>query len=314
MNGIKILATGHFAPEKVVSNDDLAKVVDTSDEWIKSRTGIASRHIAVDQNTSDLACLAAKDAIDKGQIDTTKIKYIIVATFTPDHNTPSTACVVQKKLGLNDQEIMAFDLNAACSGFVYSLTVIKGMIQPGEYALIIGSEVISKITDWKDRNTCVLFGDGAGAVVVEGTENKMFYSYNSSKGDEEVLYCNGINFNSEKESYLYMDGKEVFKFAIKAINTSIANLLTQSGLTLDDIDYVVCHQANYRIISHVYKKLKADPNKFFMNLDRYGNTSAASIPIALSEMNEKGLLKENQKVICVGFGSGLTWGATLFEW
>lgn len=314
MKGIKILSTGHYAPSKVVSNDDLAKVVETSDEWIKSRTGIANRHISVDQNTSELAYLAAKDAIEKGQIDTSKIKYILVATFTPDDYTPSTACIVQKKLGLNDQEIMAFDINAACSGFVYSLNIIKGMLQKDEYAILIGSEVISKLIDWQDRGTCILFGDGAGAAVVEGSDNRLFYSYNNSTGNEEALYCKGRTFNNETEGCLYMDGREVFKFAVDAINKSIANLLSQSGLTLDDIDYVVCHQANYRIISHVYKKLKADPSKFFMNLQEYGNTSAASIPMALSEMNEQGLLKENQKIICVGFGSGLTWGATLFEW
>lgn len=314
MDGIKIISTGHFAPKKVMTNEDLTHIVETSNEWIKSRTGIESRHISVDQNTSELAYLAAKKAIERGNIDTSKICYIIVATFTPDHYTPSTACLVQTKLGLNDQPIMAFDINAACSGFVYALTIIKGLLKQGEYGLVIGSEVISKIIDWTDRNTCVLFGDGAGAVIVEKDPDRLFYSYNASSGNETALYCKGRNFANTKEGYLQMDGKEVFKFAVEAIKQSIHELLSQSQLTLDDIDYVVCHQANYRIISHVYKKLKADPNKFYMNLDRYGNTSAASIPLALAEMNEKGLLKENQKIICVGFGSGLTWGATLIVW
>lgn len=314
MKGIKILSTGHYVPNHKVSNDDLANIVDTNDEWITSRTGIKNRYLSIDENTSELAYQAAKKAIEKANIDTKKIRYIIVATFTPDDYTPSTACLVQKKLGLNEQEIMAFDINAACSGFVYALTIIKELIKEDEYGLVIGSEVISKIVNWQDRSTCVLFGDGAGAVLVEGSQKHLFYSYQSSNGNDEALYCHGRSFQQRQEGYLAMNGKDVFKFAIEAIPKSIQKVLTQSQLSLEDIDHIVCHQANFRIISHVYKKLKIDANKFYINLDEYGNTSAASIPIALSEMNEKGLLKEKQKVICVGFGSGLTWGAVLLEW
>lgn len=313
MEGIKIIGTGHYAPSQVVSNNDLSKRVETSDEWITTRTGIKRRHLSENENTSDLAYQAAKKAIENSHIDINKLRYIIVATFTPDHFTPSTACIVQEKLGLNDQPIMAFDINAACSGFVYALSVIKGLLKDDEYGLVIGSEVISKVIDWQDRGTCVLFGDGAGAAVVEKSSTP-FYSYHNSKGNMTALVCPGRGLNSTETGYLQMDGKAVFKFAVEAINDAIKNVLAQSQLTLEDIDYVICHQANYRIISHVYKKLKADPQKFYMNLDEYGNTSAASIPMALSEMNEKGLLQEGQKIICVGFGAGLTWGATLFSW
>lgn len=313
MEGIKIIGTGHYAPSQVVSNDDLSKRVETSDEWITTRTGIKRRHLSENENTSDLAYQAAKKAIENSHIDINKLRYIIVATFTPDHFTPSTACIVQEKLGLNDQPIMAFDINAACSGFVYALSVIKGLLKDDEYGLVIGSEVISKVIDWQDRGTCVLFGDGAGAAVVEKSSTP-FYSYHNSTGNMTALVCPGRGLNSTETGYLQMDGKAVFKFAVEAINDAIKNVLAQSQLTLEDIDYVICHQANYRIISHVYKKLKADPQKFYMNLDEYGNTSAASIPMALSEMNEKGLLQEGQKIICVGFGAGLTWGATLFSW
>ncbi len=312
MKGIKILAMGHYAPESVMTNDDLSKIVDTSDEWITSRTGIRSRHISKDQNTSDLAYLAAKNALDKVDIDVNKIRYLIVATFTPDDYTPSTACIVQEKLGLKDVQMMAFDLNAACSGFIYSLTIISQMLKKDEYALVIGSEVISKVTDWKDRSTCVLFGDGAGAMLVEASD-KPFYSYVNASGERETLNCPGRSLKENTGGYLYMDGKAVFKFAVNAIPEAIDELLKQSPYELGDIDYFVCHQANYRIISHVYKKLKLDPDKFFMNLDHYGNTSAASIPIALSEMNDQGLLKPGQKIICVGFGAGLTWGGILLE-
>lgn len=314
MNSIQILATGHAVPMQTLDNETLSTMVDTNDEWIVSRTGIKKRHISQSENTSVLATQAAKMALEKSQIAQEKIRYLIVATFTPDNYTPSTACLVARNLGLNHQQLMAFDLNAACSGFIYALTVMKNLLKDDEYGLVIGSEVISKMIDWKDRSTCILFGDGAGAVVVKGKNDGIFYDMSGTQGNEDVLYCHGRHFNHRKEGTLQMNGKEVFKFAVEAIQTSIQNLLDQSDLTLDDIDHVVCHQANYRIISYVIKKLKADAQKFYINLDEYGNTSAASIPLALSEMNEKGFFKKGQRVILVGFGAGLTWGATLFEW
>lgn len=312
MSGIKILSTGYYAPAKVLDNFDFEKIVETSDEWIVSRTGIKKRHFADGESCVDLGYQAALKAVEK--IDKSKIGLIICATMTPDYFTPSTACLIQERLGLNDQEVMCFDLSAACSGFVYSLTVAQSLLQnlDDKYALIIGCEELSKIIDFKDRNTCVLFGDGAGAIVACKGEG-IFASYSNSAGNLEALKAQAIGKDGS-DHYLTMAGQEVFKFAIKVIPESINAILNKTNLTLDDIDYVVCHQANYRIIRNVYKKMKSSEDKFYMNLQEYGNTSAASIPLALGEMDEKGMLKPGDKIICVGFGGGLTWGATLIEW
>lgn len=312
MSGIKILSTGYYAPAKVLDNFDFEKIVETSDEWIVSRTGIKKRHFADGESCVDLGYQAALKAVEK--IDKSKIGLIICATMTPDYFTPSTACLIQERLGLNDQEVMCFDLSAACSGFVYSLTVAQSLLQnlDDKYALIIGCEELSKIVDFKDRNTCVLFGDGAGAIVACKGEG-IFASYSNSAGNLEALKAQAI-CKDGSDHYLTMAGQEVFKFAVKVIPESINAILDKTNLTLDDIDYVVCHQANYRIIRNVYKKMKSSEDKFYMNLQEYGNTSAASIPLALGEMDEKGMLKPGDKIICVGFGGGLTWGATLIEW
>lgn len=312
MSGIKILSTGYYAPAKVLDNFDFEKIVETSDEWIVSRTGIKKRHFADGESCVDLGYQAALKAV--GKIDKSKIGLIICATMTPDYFTPSTACLIQERLGLNDQEVMCFDLSAACSGFVYSLTVAQSLLQnlDDKYALIIGCEELSKIIDFKDRNTCVLFGDGAGAIVACKGEG-IFASYSNSAGNLEALKAQAIGKDGS-DHYLTMAGQEVFKFAVKVIPESINAILDKANLTLDDIDYVVCHQANYRIIRNVYKKMKSSEDKFYMNLQEYGNTSAASIPLALGEMDEKGMLKPGDKIICVGFGGGLTWGATLIEW
>lgn len=312
MSGIKILSTGYYAPAKVLDNFDFEKIVETSDEWIVSRTGIKKRHFADGESCVDLGYQAALKAVEK--IDKSKIGLIICATMTPDYFTPSTACLIQERLGLNDQEVMCFDLSAACSGFVYSLTVAQSLLQnlDDKYALIIGCEELSKIVDFQDRNTCVLFGDGAGAIVACKGEG-IFASYSNSAGNLEALKAQAIGKDGS-DHYLTMAGQEVFKFAVKVIPESINAILDKTNLTLDDIDYVVCHQANYRIIRNVYKKMKSSEDKFYMNLQEYGNTSAASIPLALGEMDEKGMLKPGDKIICVGFGGGLTWGATLIEW
>ena len=312
MNGLKILSTGYYAPQQVLDNFDLEKMVETSDEWIVSRTGIKRRHIAKEESCVDLGYQAALKAIKN--IDKSKIGLIICATMTPDYFTPSNACLIQEKLGLNDQEVMCFDLNAACSGFVYALTVAQALLQNlgDKYALVIGSEKISKMIDFNDRNTCVLFGDGAGALVISNGEG-IFASYSNSAGNLDALKAPAINEVSENH-FLTMAGQEVFKFAVKVIPESINAVLKKSNLTLDDVAYVVCHQANYRIIKNVYKKLKSSEDKFYMNLQEYGNTSAASIPLALAEMDEKQMLKPGDKIICVGFGGGLIWGATIIGW
>lgn len=311
MTGLKIISTGYYVPKKVLDNHDFEEMVDTSDEWIVSRTGIKKRHFSEGESTADLGYLAALKAIENGKINKEEIGLIVVSTMTPDHFTPNTACLIQERLGLNDIEVMAFDLNSACSGFVYGMSVVKALLQDMKckYALLIGSEVLSKLIDFKDRGTCILFGDGAGAVVVQKSDN-LFVAYNDAGGKHDSLYADIF----AEDSYLKMNGQEVFKFASTVIPLSINKVLNEANLTIDDIDYVVCHQANYRIIANVYKKMDCDASKFYMNLEEYGNTSAASIPLALAEMDEKGLLKKGMKIILVGFGGGLSWGATLIEW
>ena len=301
MNGIEIISTGYAKIEKTLDNAQLEKMVETSNEWIISRTGIQRRHIS-SRSSALLAIEAAKKATQNQ--DLSKLSLIIVATMTPENKTPSNACLVQKALDLNEQAMICFDINAACSGYVYALKVAQSLLQEGQYGLIIGSEQLSSIIDYQDRNTCILFGDGAAATLIQ-KNNNIFYSYLDSAGNREVLYAN---------DYLKMKGQDVFKFAIKAIPLSIDHVLTQANMTLNDIDYVICHQANERIIKHVYKKYQCSSEKFYMNLQEYGNTSAASIPLALAKMNEQGLLQKGMKIILVGFGGGLTWGAILMEW
>lgn len=236
----------------------------------------------------------------------------LVATFTPDYLTPSTACLVQRSLGL-PRDIPAFDLNAACSGFVYGLAVARGMLPylSRPYALLIGGEAVSRVLDFTDRGTCVLFGDGAGAAVLARDDQRLFTVRLGADGQKEPLYCPGPG---RGEALLHMDGKAVFRFAVETVPRCIREILAEAGLTLDQVDAVVCHQANARIIAHVIRYLKADPGKFYMNLHKYGNTSAASIPIALDEMAEEGRLVPGMKVLCVGFGAGFTWGGALLEW
>ncbi|ERJ11449.1 beta-ketoacyl-ACP synthase III [Haloplasma contractile] len=321
MNNIKLISTGHYVPETYMTNHDLEKVVDTSNEWIRSRTGIEKRHLVEHENTTDLATKAALNAIKKVDYDKNKIDLIIVATFSPDHKTPSVANILQANLGLNDNSIMAFDVNAACSGFIYAMNVASQMLETGNYksALIVGAEVLSKTTNWEDRNTCVLFGDGAGAAILEKADgDKPAYFYSDSKGDvEHSLFCdnpplnNPLVQNDTDKYHILMNGKKVFVFATDAVKKSIVKSLDESGLTLDDIDYIIPHQANLRIIQNVAKSLKLDMDKFYINIQKYGNTSAASIPIALDECLEEKGLEENSRILLVGFGGGLTWGSAL---
>lgn len=309
MKGLKIISTGSAIPSRLVTNDDLSKIVDTSDEWIYPRTGIRSRFFCNEgESTNSLALDAARAALDKSGIDKKDIGCVICATVTSDYVTPSCACLVQAALELPN-DIPVLDINAACSGFLYGLEVARGLLNStgGRYGLVIGAEQLSRIIDMTDRSTCVLFGDGAGAVVVEADEDALYDSVLGARGGHQIS-CKGVGYGT---NYVHMEGNEVFKFAVDALPKCIFELQKRHSFTLDEISKVVCHQANSRIIDHCVKKLKADPDKFYKNMDHFGNTSAASIPLALAELDEKGMIKSGDKLLLVGFGSGLTWAGTL---
>ncbi len=310
--GLHIIGTGHAAPKRVVTNDDMSKIVDTSDQWIRERTGIEKRHFATDEKNLDMAYAASAMALENAGIGREEIGLCIVATFSPDMQVPSEACLLQQRLGLN-RDIPCFDINAACSGFLYGLQIAYGLLtQNGrQYALVVGSEIISSRLNMEDRGTCILFGDGAGAAVVKLEEGYPFYGMMGADGDDSILICGQEN---APNPYVQMDGRAVFKFAVSIIPKCIKDVLDHTGLTVDDIDYFVCHQANKRIIQHVAKKMQQPLDKFYMNLQEYGNTSAASIPIVLSEMDDRGMFTPGKKAICVGFGAGFTWGAALLGW
>lgn len=323
MYEVKVKATGKYVPQKIVTNEDLSRIVETTDEWIKNRTGIKERRISTGENTSTLAAKAGIKALEKSGISKNDLDLIIVATCTPDNFTPSVSCMVQDMLEAANAS--CFDINAACTGFIYAISIASQFIKTGQCknALVIGSEVLSKIVDWKDRRTCVLFGDGAGAVVLErSNEAGLITQYTGSYGKGgKFLKCaalplNNLYIDSENKlnNKLSMDGREVFKFAVKAMSLCIEKVLQDTEYKVRDIKYIVPHQANLRIIESVARRLKIDINKFYTSLQRYGNTSGASIPIALDEMNEKGLLKGGDKIIMVGFGGGLTFGAHLIQW
>lgn len=323
MDNVVIAGVGKYIPSKVVTNDMLSQIVDTNDEWITSRTGIKQRHITTGENTSDIASKAALNALANANIDALDIDLIIVATCTPDMFTPATACIVQKNIGAKNA--FAFDLSAACSGFIYGINVAKSMMKQNNIkkSLVIGAETLSKTLDWKDRSTCVLFGDGAGAAVLSLDQNEGIIDVicNSKGAKWENLTIGARDINnpyvdevSSINHYLQMNGGEIFKFATVTIVKLIKEILKKNNLILDDIDYIVPHQANERIIQFAAKKLDISMDKFYINIHEYGNTSAASIPIAISEIEEKSLLKKGDKIIAVGFGAGLTSGACLIEW
>lgn len=305
-NNIKIVSTGKYVPDEILSNFDLEKIVDTSDAWIRSRTGIERRRIAKEQETSDMAYLAAKDAIDRVGYDATQIDVIIVATFTPDYMSPAVSNLIQAKLGLNDYPICCFDINAACTGSIYAINIAAQMLSSNNYRsiLIVGAEKISKCLDFADRDTCVLFGDGAGAMIIEASnEEKPAYFYTASKGDlEKAIYV---------DRYVHMDGQRVYQFATRAIEASITNVLQQSNLSIDDVHKIIPHQANVRILQNAAKNLNFSMEKYFINIAEYGNTSAASILIALNEYLSTLSNIDNQKILLVGFGAGFTWGSAL---
>ena len=317
----RIVGTGSYVPEQIVTNDDLAKIVETNDEWIRTRTGIRQRRIATSEGTSDLAAKAAERAIEQAGIKPEEIDLIILATSSQDYCFPSGACEVQGRVGAVNA--VCYDLSAACTGFVFALNTAQAFIQSGVYrmALVVGSEVLSKLIDWKDRGTCVLFGDGAGAVVLRADETGILGFQMHSDGTKgNVLTCgarsNGNFLMNQKPelSYMTMDGQEVFKFAVKRVPEVISQLLEKTGTSIEEIRYFVLHQANYRIIESVAKRLKVGMEKFPANMEYYGNTSGASIPLLLDEMNRAGKLNPGDKIILSGFGGGLTWGATLIQW
>ena len=319
-----ISGTGSYVPDNVMTNEDLAKLVDTSDEWIESRTGIKERRIVTKELTSDLAYEAGKRAMISANLQAKEIDLIICATITPDSFMPSVACIVQDKLGAVNA--VAFDLTAACSGFVYGIVTASQYIQTGMYqnVLVIGAETISKILDWEDRSTCVLFGDGAGAVVLTVSEKKkgiMVANLLSDGSKQSQLVCPAVPlsnpYNKSVESFrpkITMQGQEVFKFAIRSITEHIKTLLQKADLNIEDIKYIIPHQANQRIIEHAANLCKIPKEKFYTNLVNYGNTSAASIGIALDELAKGNKLEHGDKLILVAFGGGMTSGAVLLEW
>lgn len=315
-----IIGTGSALPENIITNDYLSTVVETSDEWINERTGIRARRIAKEENTSTLAALAAENAIENAAIEASEIDLIIVATLTPDSNMPSTACMVQKEI--KAENAFCFDVSAACTGFVYALSSAYAYIASGmcKTALVIGAETISRTIDWTDRGTCVLFGDGAGAVVIkEDAKGKMTFVQGSDGSKGDALVCKGRSLknllidNQDEIPYIYMDGQEVFKFAVKKVPECVEQVLIKANTDINDVKYFCLHQANKRIISSVAKRLKQPEDKFPINLDKYGNTSAASIPILLDELYKSNTLKIGEKIVISGFGGGLTWGAALIE-
>lgn len=317
----KIIGTGSYVPAQTVTNDDLAKIVDTNDEWITSRTGIRQRRIVMEEGTSHMAAEAARQALQNAGIKAEELDLILLGTTSPDNAFPSGACEVQGELGAVNA--CAFDISAACSGFLFALNTMQAFIQSGIYrtGLVIGTDCLSKLVDWKDRGTCVLFGDGAGAAVIQASDTGIIHTTMGSDGSKwQVLSCisrtngNFLNGNAPKPGYITMDGQEVFKFAVKKVPECIRQVLKESETNIDDIKYFVLHQANYRIIEAAAKRLKQPMDKFPMNMEHYGNTSAASVPILLDEMNRTGRLKSGDKIIMSGFGAGLTWGATLLEW
>jgi 3-oxoacyl-[acyl-carrier-protein] synthase-3 len=325
--GIQIVGTGSYLPEKKLTNLDLEKIVDTNDEWITTRTGIKERRIAGDDvATSDLATQAALNAIKAAGISPEEIDLITVASITGDKIFPSTACFVQSKIGAKNA--VAFDLQAACSGLLYSMEVVNNMLKGGNYktALIIGAEKLTSIVDWEDRSTCVLFGDGAAAVIlqnVEDTDDCIIASDLGADGNyTDILHipAGGSAMGTTHETidnhehFLKMGGQEVFKLAVTAMSNSCKKVIEKANLTPDDIKWLVPHQANYRILKAVATRVKIPEDRVFMNVDKYGNTSAASIGICLDEMVQNNKIQKGDYALLTAFGGGLTWGALLIKW
>jgi len=326
LHPVGIIGTGKYVPERILTNQQLEQMVETNDEWIVTRTGIKERRMAAaTEATSDLAFEAAKRAIEAAGLTAEDIDLIIVSTITPDMFFPSTACLLQTKLGAS--KAAAFDLSAACSGFIYGLATASNMIATGMYkhVLVVGAETLSRITDYTDRNTCILFGDGAGAVVLgQVEEGRGFRSFElgADGSGGELLKVSGGGSRmpsseqsiSEKQHYIHMAGNDVFKFAVRIMGSAAEDALAKAGLAKEDVDLLIPHQANIRIIQSALNRLNLPEEKAMINLDKYGNMSAASIPVALAEAVEQNRVKEGDTLVFVGFGGGLTWGASVLVW
>jgi 3-oxoacyl-[acyl-carrier-protein] synthase-3 len=304
-----VLGVGKYVPEKIITNHDLEKIVDTNDEWIRTRTGIEERRIAEDgMDTSHMAYEAAVEALKHANIKAEEIDMILVATVTPDQPFPSVSCLLQERLGA--KKAAAMDISAACAGFMYGMVTAKQFIESGAYkhVLIVGVEKLSKITDWKDRNTAVLFGDGAGAVVMGSvSEGRGILSFE--------LGADGVGAKHlYQDEYIIMNGREVFKFAVRQMADSSEYVIEQAGLSKDDVDYLIPHQANIRIMEASRQRLELPEEKMSRTIKKYGNTSSSSIPIAMAEELEAGKIKDDDVIVMVGFGGGLTWGAICLRW
>lgn len=324
---VRIAGTGSYLPERVMTNQELEKLVDTSDEWITTRTGIKARRIAAEgEHTSHLAAKAGAKALEQAGIEAADVELIIVATITPDTLTPATACYVQQHLGC--PRAVAFDVSAACSGFLYALDLARHSVGSGAFknALIIGAEKLSAFVDWTDRNTCVLFGDGAGAAVIvpstNGDGKVLSCALGTDGAQAELLNIPGggsacpvrIDAPGDKLAYLAMQGREVFKHAVNAMKKASIDAISAAGLTPQDIKLLIPHQANLRIIDAIVERLEVGKENVFINLDKYGNTSAAAVAIALDEANRQGRIERGDKVLLVAFGAGLTWASAIVEW
>ena len=321
--GIRIIGTGSYVPDQILTNQALEQMVETSDAWIRERTGIGSRRITK-AGTTDMAVKAAKCAVEQAGVLPEELGLIIVGTSTGDCLFPGTACEVQAAIGA--KEAACFDLSAACSGFLFSLNTACTYLKSGEYktALVIGADTLSKTVDWKDRGTCILFGDGAGAAVIRWEDSSggigpFIMKADGSRG--ECLRCSAMPLRNpflDKEEdvfgYMTMNGQEVFRFAVKTVPEVLEAVLEKAGVLAGDIQYFILHQANERIISSVAKRIRQPVSKFPMNLEHYGNTSGASIPILLDELNRQGKFNRGDKILLAGFGAGLTWGATFLQW
>ncbi|HJD21049.1 MAG TPA: ketoacyl-ACP synthase III [Candidatus Gemmiger faecigallinarum] len=311
MTGLKMIGIGRALPSRCVTNDDLSKIVETSDAWISERTGIRQRYYCGEgESTNTLIISAARQAVANAGLKPEDIDCVIVATVSSDYASPSVACLLQAELGIREN-IPVMDINAACAGFLYGTATASGMLQVygGRYALVVGGEQLSRLMDMTDRSTCVLFGDAAGAAVYERDETTDLCVDLGSRGNLEIEIQGCAR---PEPSRIKMNGNAVFRFAVGVIPSSLNRVMEKAGLTLDEIDWVVCHQANARIIDHCAKKM-GSAEKFYKNIDRYGNTSAASVPLALYDMWQEGLLKNGQKVLAVGFGGGLTWAGALLN-
>ena len=309
MAGIVIKGIGKSVGDKVVTNNMMAETVDTSDEWIKAKTGIRARNFAENKSGRQMAVEATNLALEKCPVDKEDISAIIACTFSGDELSPGMASSIALDLGI-EGDVLTFDLNAGCTGFIYGCKVAEGLLRdtPGKYAIVVGSEKISPWMDMDDRGTCVLFGDGAGAAIVQYREDCQYTFYGGSKPDREALYC-------AHDGKIRMSGQEVYRFAVSTVPGCIKTVMDRANCTVDDVDYFVCHQANERIIDNVANRIsRKNDKRFYKNLYNYGNTSAASIPIAISDMYDEGLLQEGTKLLCTGFGAGLTYGGMLIEY